>query len=179
MDFFLENLWIWLVIAFAVVGCGYIAFTNKRDFRILAGSAGAALLVLLLGVALVRFVPTDRKAITRSLDGAIAAVLEDDQERVFTFIAPRAEPVRAMARHYMPMFRIEQATYSDLRIEINDFTSPPTAETRFYAVARGKFKSDFLTGPYDRARVRLFVEFEKTSQGWLISACRYEAALKP
>ncbi|HBT76201.1 MAG TPA: hypothetical protein DEB39_04580 [Planctomycetaceae bacterium] len=161
-----------MISGIALAGAGILVFTNNRDPRVLAGSVVVAVLVALIGVVVVRYVPTERKNITKSLDMIVAAVVADDREKTLSLIAPHAGDVQALARINMARFRIEKASYSDLDIEINTMTSPPTAMLQFYAVVRVKHKPTG-EGPFP-ARVRFAAEFEKAANGWVVSACDFK-----
>ncbi len=170
-NFLLENFWIWLVLAFFIAVIGFIVFTHKRDLRLLGGSVLGSVLVLALGAVLVWGVPTDRKLIVRSLDETIAAVKDDKINDVLVHVA-QGSPVERIARAGMIAFRVEKASYSDLKITIDRMTAPPTAKLTFTAFAqvRGKLTGE---GPFP-TRIKFNVEMERSPSGWVISHCTFD-----
>ena len=131
MGLFLDYLWIWIVLTFIVGIAGYVWYHNDPKGRNLIIAFVLPILTLALGLVLYYGVDTDRKSIIRMLDALIAAVEADDPEAVCRFISPRAEEIQQLARTQMRLVSISKARYHNLEIEVNDATSPPTANVRF------------------------------------------------
>lgn len=134
MTFFLDYLWIWVVLTFVVGFCGGVWYLNDQKGRTLIIAALAPVLTLALGLSLYYGVDTDRKSITRTLNALVAAVEKDDIETVLGFITEKAVDVRTLAENGLQMVSITRAKYHRLEIEINDATSPPVAKVRFDAL---------------------------------------------
>jgi hypothetical protein len=174
MSLFLDFLWIWIVLTFAVGVCGYAWYLNDQRGRNLIIAVVSPLLTLALGLALYYGVDTDRKSIVRMLDALIAAVERDDPEAVCRFIAPKATEVQSLARSHMHFVEIARAKYHNLEISLNDATSPPSAKVQFAAVFYWKTKSPQEGFSVDQPipeRVRFEIELVQTKdRSWLLTS---------
>jgi hypothetical protein len=173
MNLFLDHLWIWIVLTFVVGLCGYVWYVNNPKGRNLVLAILASLLTLALGLTLYYNVNTDSKSITRMLDALVTAVENDDVETVCRFISPKAENVQKIARDNMRLISISRAKYHSLQIEVNDATSPPTAQIQFTALFYWKNKEPIagmsLEQPIPQS-VRFEIELVKTKdQSWLLT----------
>ena len=167
MIFFIENLWIWIVFAFTIAGCGFYVFLNQRNFKLLAGTSGAALVVLLVGVVLVCFVPTQRKSISSVLHDISDGIVANDLERVQSHLSPKAGALRDLARRGLKMFKVEKANFNDLKIEVDERASPVVADVSFTGVFTWRYG---LTGEGAFvARVKIKVRMERTPTTWLLT----------
>ena len=173
MSLLLDYLWIWIVLTFVVGVCGYAWYINEQRVRNLVIAIVLPILTLVFGLTLYYGVDTDRKSITRMLDALVIAVEEDDLEAVYQFISPRAENVREIARIGMRSVSISRAKYHNLEIEINDATSPPTANVRFSAIFHWKTKgvrNGFAIDQPIPQRVCFEIELVKTrDRSWLVT----------
>jgi len=173
MNLFLDFLWIWIVLTFAVGICGYAWYLNDQRGRNLVIAVLAPILTFALGLGLYYGVDTDRKSIVRMLDALIAAVERDDVQAVQQFISPKAINVQKLAEEGMRLVSISQAKYHNLEIEVNDAASPPIAKVRFNAVFYWKNKSpvdgNVLEQPMPE-RAQFEMELVKTKeQSWMIT----------
>ena len=173
MSLFLDYLWIWIMLTFAVGVCGYSWYLNNQRVRNLVIAVLAPILTLTLGLTLYYGIDTDRKSITRMLNALVAAVERDDVEAVHQFISPRAEDIRQLAARGMRFVGVSNARYHNLEIEVNDATSPPTARVRFDAIFywRNKhFMDGFSTVQPIPERAQFEIELVKTrDRSWLIT----------
>ena len=173
MSLFLDYLWVWVVLAFAVGICAYSWYLNNPKGRNLIVAVLVPILTFVFGLTLYYGVDTDRKSITRMLDALIAAVESDDIETVRQFIAPRAVDVQQLAERGLRFVDISRAKYHNLEIEVNDAASPPIAKVRFDAVFYWRNKH-FIDGiamvqPVPE-RTKFEIELVKTrGQSWQIT----------
>jgi len=174
MSLFLDYLWIWIVLAFAVGVCGYVGYLYDQRGRNLVIAVVLPILTLTLGLALFYGVDTDRKSIIRMLDALIAAVERDDPDAVCRFIHPKATEIPTLIRGHMRYVKISLAKYHSLKIAVNDATSPPSAKVSFSAVFYWKEKSSvegFAAEKPLPERVRFETELVQTKdRSWLITS---------
>ncbi len=174
MALFVESIWIWVGIACAVAAVGAMFYQNSPKLKTLALTALAIALVLALGVSLNRFVDTDQKSVRRMLDGLIVAIEKDDVEGVLKeYVSPNAEKTQALARANMLLVKISNARYQDLKLEVNNLTSPPVAKTSFTGVVYWKPKSTIDGFSFDTPQLQIVhfdMELEKTqNNSWRVT----------
>jgi len=170
---FFENIWIWFGLAFIVGAVGYYIFLNDRQIRTLGITASATVAVLLLGLALTYFIDTDRKSITRMLNGLAATIERDDLDGILDhYIAPRANQTRVLASGNMGLVRVTGAQFRDLKFEVNRLTSPPTAQVSFTATIHwvSRNLADFPSERPIPQIVNFNIELEQGPNGsWLVT----------
>ena len=173
MSFFIDYLWIWIVLTFIVGICGFLWYHNNRTSRNFVIAITLPLLTLALGLILYYGVNTDQKSIKRMLDALIVAVERDDLESVSQFIHPKAHEIQQLAKISMGFGVISRAKYHDLEIEVNDAASPPVAKVRFSAVFYWINKEPIEGFTLDRPvleNARFELELIKTkSRTWLLT----------
>lgn len=154
-----------IVVAQAILGAFFIS-TVKKGFL----WAMAALVVPLAGVLLADYlVVTDREAVQLTIRDGVAALEANDLDRVLTFLAPSAVNTRERATWALGLVRFSNIQVSDLKIQINRLTQPPTAEVRFFAVFRYEFKEPTPEAIHDIYAARFKVLFEKVENRWLLT----------
>jgi hypothetical protein len=173
MSLFLDYLWIWIVLAFAMGVGGCALYFNDPRGRNLIIAILAPLLSLILGVTLYYGVDTDQKAITRTLNALFAAIEADNPDAVCQFISPKADELRQFVKTNMQAITISRAKYHKLEIAVNDATSPPTAHVRFATFFYWKTKSPIHGFSFDKPvpeSMRFEIELVKTKdQSWLLT----------
>ena len=173
MSILLESFWIWIGLAFVVGALGYMVWMNDPKPRTFGIAVGAVLLVLALGMGLYYGVDTDRKSISRMLTGLAETIEKDDLEGVLKYISPKAMKTRGLARANMGMVRITSAKFKDLKIEVNELVTPPSARVTFTAVVYWKTKEPiegFALETPQLEFVRFDVELDKTNDNsWLVT----------
>lgn len=175
MSLFLDYLWTWIILTFAVGVCGCALYFNDPKGRNFAIALVSPILTLVLGVSLYYGIDTDRKSIRRILDTLVATVEADKPETVCQFL--KAEEIQQLAKKQMRLISISRAKYHHLEIKFNDATSPPIAQVRFTAIFYWKNKVPIdgfsLEKPLPES-VRFETEWVKTkNQSWLISKLQY------
>ena len=181
MSFFLDYLWIWIVLTFVVGICGYSWYLNDQRGRNLIIAVLAPTFTLALGLTLYYGIDTDRKSIARMLGALIAAVERDDVEAVQQFISPKAVEVRKLAESGMRFVEISRAKYHNLEIEINDAASPPIAKVRFDALFywRNKYFIDGISMAQSvPERAQFEIELHKTKEHSWIVTDRFQHSLR-
>ena len=165
------------MLSFVVGICGYAWYVNDQTKRTLVITMALPIVTLALGVTLYYGVDTDRKSIVRMLDALIAAVEENDAEKVCGFISPKAEKIQQFARDHMGSVNVSQSRYYGLTVDVNDAAQPPIATIRFTAVFYWTTKTSIEGFAYDKPipeTVRFEVQLAKTkspskSQSWIIT----------
>lgn len=166
MAFFVEHAWIWVVFAAVVFALGYSMFVNDKKNRTLLATVLASALVLVGGLALERYIETDKEAIRRTMKEISAAIRADDLALVKTYTATDAELLRGVATAGMNQAKLSTVTFSNITIKINDSTVPVTAELHFTAAFRGRLKGNTMFGDGDFFdRYEFTVIFEKHDDG--------------
>ena len=141
------------IVVEAILGVVYL---NNRRASLIAAMVGV-LVVVAAGVLVERWVMTDREQIEATLEGAAEALGANDLDQVLLFIDPEADKTIGIARANMLLVTIHSAKVNGLEIEINRFTSPPMAQTRFVGLV------DFEGSPGVNqfvSRGRLVLKFE-------------------
>jgi hypothetical protein len=109
------------------------------------------LVVVIAGIALERSVKTDREQIAETLD-QLASALEADglaentADEVIGAVmlvitqseSESAERTRQIADTNLRLAKITRASYSNLRVEVNKLSLPPSAQVRFDAKVSGE-----------------------------------------
>lgn len=168
MNFFVENAWVWVVLAVIVFAVGYSIFINDKKNRTLLVTILASAVVLSGGLALERYIETDNEAIRRTMKEISAAVRADDIELVKTYTAPDAGKLRGLATAGMNMAKLTTVNFRNIEIKINDSTVPTTAELRFSVTFRGRAKKNTVWGEGEFFNRYSFTAiFEKHDDRWL------------
>jgi hypothetical protein len=184
MSLFLDSLWIWIGLTFAVGTIGYFVYQNDPRGRTLGIAIGATILVLGIGLLLYYGVDTDRKSISRMLTGLAEKLEQDDLDGVLNCISPKASGTRGVARLNMGMFRLTSAKFRNMKFEVNHLTSPPVAHVSFLAVVYWKSKTPiegFVMDTPTVQTVKFNAELEKTkNNSWLVTdKCDFDHRFQP
>ena len=134
---FVESPWPILFIGIAVEAVLALLLLRTGLGKFLIAMIGVAVVVA-AGLIVEHFVPTDRKAVTQTLDTAVAAVKRNDLQGALNCISPSAEAPRYLTRLVLDRVDVKEAHISSLEINVNRLTSPPSAEAKFLAVGQGK-----------------------------------------
>ncbi|MDR0521000.1 MAG: hypothetical protein LBH00_03995 [Planctomycetaceae bacterium] len=177
MLFFVDYLWIWIVLTLATAGVCWTWFLNDQQGKTFAAAVVLPLLILGSGLGLYYGVDTDRKSIRRMLDALVRSVEKGDYAAVEKFLTDEAENTRRDAKHNMDFIEVFNARYVNLEVAVNDAASPPIAEVRFTAAFEWQNKKPIEGFSLDRPvpeRVQFEIELVKTKDNsWLINNCRY------
>ena len=126
----------------------------------------------LAGLGVERMVVTDREAITDTLKTACRAVEDNDIDRLLGCIVPSADGPRRMSRSVLDRFDVDNAWMQNLRIEINQLTSPPSADAHFKAIGKGKDRKGQI--PYNAYSQNVVVKLQKSGDRWLVTGYSIE-----
>lgn len=169
-DFFVmylcENPYPAFVLGVITVGFLAAAYNITRNAAFLKGAAVTVLLVG--GVFLLDYaVVTPREEVLAVIDEGIAGLKANDADRLAKILDEKKSGVTlARIREGLRYGTITGAKANDIRITVNELTSPPTAKAEFYGVLTFHVKHEAI--PFDRYACRLVVDFEKHPRGWVI-----------
>lgn len=141
IPYFTTNIWIWVGLGAFFIAAGFVLFSVRGKFRFALGGIAVGLAVVLVGLAIVFFLPTDRKAIRSVIYGVADAVEKNDIDRVVSYLDSTATQTAAKAVHHMGLARIDRANVRQFNIKsVNFYTSPPTAVVAFNGSVAGHEK---------------------------------------
>lgn len=162
MTWLTEDPTLW--IAAGVVGAGVLAIWFLQSGRGIALIALAGLLAVVLGgVALEWAIVTPREEVAGVLEQTAAALEANDPEAVLDHIEPSAE-MGTRIQDALRRFTIEEVRLSDLKVELQERTRPPTAIVKFMARVTVKDRSG--QAPYDTAIRRFTVRLRRRDGQW-------------
>jgi hypothetical protein len=151
---------------FVEAALGLILWRTGRG-AILWAMAGT-MLVVLGGVLLERMVVTERELVEQTIDEAAAALEANDEHRVFEYIVPSAIELRALVHTGLQRAEVTRAKITGLDIDINDLTSPPTAEVHVHGSL--SFKDRHGESPFDSYPInQLSLNMRRDPQRWIIT----------
>lgn len=150
MDAFFENpipvLLVGLVVG-SVLGVAYLN-TGRRSLLV---AMGVVLVAVVAGIAIERSVKTDRERIAETLDQLASALQadglpENSADNVIAAVmlvitqseSETAKRTRNIAETNLRLAKITRASYSNLRVEVNKLSLPPSAEVHFDAKISGE-----------------------------------------
>lgn len=130
---------------------------------------GGVLLLVIAGVAVERWVVTERERIEATLHEAAAAIQSNYLRRVEQFIAKNPKStVLSRATSYMAMVEFSRIRLHDIKIgEINKLTSPPTVDVDLYGTAEFTDRTGMI--PYRHYQSNFRVELVKQADGWKVN----------
>ena len=108
---------------------------------VLLWALAGVLFLTLAGVAIVRWVPTERKMVAATLYQTAAALEANDLAGVLRHVAPTAAETRKDAQWAIEHAEIVELKIRYLDITINRLTSPPTAKATFNVIVTAKDRS--------------------------------------
>ncbi len=165
---FLDSPWPILFVGIAFEAALAIALVRTGRGVLLWPMVVTAVLVL-LGLAIERFVVTDRKAIRNTLDEAATAVEANNLNRVLDCVSPSAVHLRRQARSAIGRFEVEAVRLSYLDIHINRLTAAPTARVTLRVYGKGRDR--WAQFPYENFVQPLVVELRLERGHWLVTGC--------
>lgn len=139
MSYLYESPYLILTIGvFFLAILGYL-FVNTRQKGALIGM-GVVVALTLICLAIEHFVETPREQVEASIEGLADALEDNNIEDTLEYLDSNAEVTREKARWAMGRFHVIRAKVSNLRIEINELTSPPSATVKFTGTIRATDK---------------------------------------
>lgn len=166
VTYFCENPYPAFVLGVITVGFLAAAYNITRNAAFLK-AAGVTILLVAGVFVLDSVVVTPREEIHAVIDEGIAALKANDADRLANILdEKKAGITRARIREGLRYGTITGAKANDIRITVNELTSPPSAKADFYGVLTFHVKTEAV--PFDRYACRLTVEFEKHPRGWVI-----------
>jgi hypothetical protein len=141
-------------------------FASTRQGVILVAMLGVLVLVF-AGVGLEWLVVTDREQVEKALYGAADALETNEWPRIEKYLSQDAVRTRDRAMYNLKLVEITSAKISNLQVEVNRLTSPPTAEARFLGVVHYDSRVERI--PYRYYGARFVVELRLENGRWLIT----------
>jgi hypothetical protein len=171
MAIFVESPWPILLIGIVIEAVlGFLLLQTGRGKLLVA----MIVVAVLTGVGLVveHFVITDRKAVAQTLDAAVAAVRKNDLNGALACVTPTATEARNFTSWVFGRVEFQEAHISELKVEVNRLTSPPTADAKFLAVGRGKDRKG--EWPYQGFAQRVSLKLRLENGRWLVTGYTIE-----
>ncbi len=139
-------------------------FTTRRGVLLwpMAGVLG----LVVLGVVVGWLVETEVERVEKALYAAAAAVEQNDQKRAADFIARSASDTLQRAVYYMNRVQFSRVKLRGMKVTINELTSPPTAEARFFGTAQ--FKDRVGEYPYNTYAADFLVDLVQEDGTWKV-----------
>lgn len=158
----------WPAIFFGIFATTILAMALVRTGRGVLLLAMVVVLVLTLGaVGLEQVVVTERERVEDTLYGAAAAIEANDLDRLMPLLAGTARVSLNRARSVFHQYKFTEARITSVEIEINDLTSPPTAEAKTICAFS---LIDTQAGlPYNNGRIGLTIQLQRESDRWRIT----------
>jgi hypothetical protein len=173
---FVESPWPILLVGIVAETTLAILLLRTGQGKWLWAILGVGLLVL-LGLLVERLVVTEREAVQRTLDAAVAAVEASDLGRLLECVSPAAERTRSDARWMLNRVEVRTARIRDVEITINRLTSPPTAKAKFRAIGTGRDRMGQF--PYETFVQPVTVDLRKEGDRWLIGSYQVQDLKRP
>jgi hypothetical protein len=143
---------------------GIVLFRTGRGF--LVWIMLGVLALCLTGIIGQRFIITERKRVIQTLDGIEIALEANDLNGVLDYLEPEAAHCRNDARMALNLIVIHSAPYSNLEININHLTSPPTANVTLSALIN--FNDRRGESPYNNYPAHFTLIMRKHGERWLV-----------
>lgn len=172
MTWLVEDPWTVLLVCIAVGVAVQIVCSQISQHAMLMGFIGLALFTgIMLGIEY--FVVTDCEMVENAVHGAAASMASGDFAKVDPFLVSRKTQVRNDAQHWIDQIRVRKVRCTDLKITINRFTVPPTAEVELWAHVDLEDGVSYMgmSGPF-HPRVKLQLEWE--NKYWRISGANVD-----
>jgi hypothetical protein len=176
MVIFVESPWPILFIGIAVEAVLAFLLLQTGRGKFLIAMIGVAAFVG-IGLIVEHFVMTDRKAVTQTLDAAVAAVRKNDLNGALDCISPSAQEPREKTCWVFGLVDFQEAHISDLEIKVNGLTSPPSAEVKLLAVGRGRDRKG--EWPYQGFAQRVTLTLRLEGGRWLVTRYKLDGFEKP
>ena len=154
-----------LVLGFLVVG--YLASPRRIWWAAIVPVVLAMIGVVLTDV----LIETDQEQLTRIVHEAAKHVKDNHPEKLWEYLSPRldesiSQKDRNRLDRIFQQVEFTGAKASNLEIDINELTTPPSAEV--YMLVSVKFQARHGESPLDRYVGRLKVTFERLDKRWYI-----------
>ena len=163
------------IIVFGILAVAVLGIAVMRTGRgVLIVAMVGVLLLVIGGIALEWFVVTEVEEVEAVLYGTAAALASnrppDDPDSVLQYISQIESPTntRGEARRALRYATFEKVKISNLRIQIIETTSPPTATADFQTFVTARLKSGTFSGMARPMPIGFQVKLRKESGHWKI-----------
>ena len=127
------------------------------------------LILALGGVFIEQVVVTEREQVEAALEGVSQALEANDVQGVLAWIDRDAVSLRAEVRDKVPQAHISEVRLFDLRINVNHYVTPPTAQADFTGRIRGTYRGEGRASGDGMVLRRLTVDFRQQGDRWVIT----------
>lgn len=136
--------------------------------------------LFLLGVGLIladRWYVSPKEKVQAAIDACVEAVKTNRKDEILEYFAPDlAAEVKPKLNWAFSLAEFQHAYAKDVKLEVNEFTSPPTIQATFFAGVRFKVRTG--TAPRDRYVCVMSLTFEEFEDGeWLVTAHEEKSAM--
>lgn len=136
--------------------------------------------LLLAGAGLIladQWILSPKEKVQIAISQCVAAVKSNQKEELLKHVAPELLPkVRRQVDWAFSLADFQHAYANDVKLELNEFTAPPTIRATFFAGCRFKPRVGFA--PTDRYACVMTLVFEESEDGqWLITSHEERSAL--
>ena len=172
MTWFTEDPWPILFAGIAIEAILAVALFQTQRGILLLAMLGTALVTG--GLLLVeRMIVTETEQVEMVLYELESALPRDDQATILDQLSPNAPAVRLKAQAALALFRVTQANIgSDLKITINELTSPRSARASFLA----RLDVESRRGGFRQTALRRFtLLLNEEGDRWYITHFEHEA----
>ncbi len=126
---------------------GVLLVQTRRGFWLWPMAGVLALVVI--GWVVERVVVTERERVEAAIRGCARAVEHNDRQGVAALLSRSATDILRRAVYWMDRLEFSEVSLRGMEIEINDLTSPPTAEATFHATVHySDLRGEYGWGPY-------------------------------
>ncbi|HLA86089.1 MAG TPA: hypothetical protein VJL29_14980 [Thermoguttaceae bacterium] len=150
---------------------GVVFFQTGRAVALLA--AGGVVLITLLGLGVEHYVVTEREAVETALYDLADAMEANDKNAAIACLSSSAGETRARAEWAFSRFHVLRANVSNLEIDVNELTSPPSAEARFDGFVQVRDRQGNMQGAENFYFV---LSYRKEGGRWLVTSHTAEVA---
>ena len=154
----------------AAILLGVVFTTGRALFLFLAIGVGC---LTGLGLLVEQMVVTEMEEVEAVLYEARDHLEANDVDALVALLTPNAEDERQMIQNRLGSMRVDQADVAgELKIVVNELTSPPSARAKFLGRIAGSDKTGQMAlGNYI---TKIEVEFKLANEGWRIDNVEFK-----
>jgi len=175
MSWLTEDPTLLLVIGALVIAALAVALVKTGRVVMIAWMLAVAAVVG-VGVLTERLIVTEREEVGQTIEQVRRAFLANDANEVLAHVSTESNQVRRQVDWALRAAELLEVRITDgPHIEVNNFTTPPSATAELIAVAKVRLHSG--TSIYDQYAARFFLRLTKRSDRWLIEEVEKELPL--
>ena len=169
MTYFTESYVPGILIAVFVGLMFFAAYVNCRKVQVLGAGILSVIVIAILAVSIEKFIETEREQV-KELVYEVADTCEENNPQLVIdrFVDPDALTTKMLVEMKMGMFHVDSIRVKNIQVQINDLTSPPTAQIHATAIVTGQGKGSAASMiPKRSYPVEFEVEVHKIGDRWL------------